>query len=244
MTTAIVYSGLLVLSFILLFSTESGRLISIGVRLLPLAALALLWIHTLFFRIPGRKGLASGILIGLTYFLAYPMVFAPAVGSLALAFLDRTRRLPVEVFGGHDAAHHLTAIYHPGASGFTQKVVRQVCKSLAHRGFHVEMKSAFPGSVDGAKDAVLLASPIYGGRIRPPLMRVIKSVPWPGRRAFLVLTGSDPDNERADLQRAGQIVTDLGGEVRSGVKLITHHGDDRTKERIEGFISGLTKEME
>ena len=244
MTTEIVYSGLLILSFILFFSTESGRMIPFGVRLLPLAALALLWVHTVNFRLPGRKGLVAGILIGFTYFLAYPMVFAPAIGSLVLAFLDRTHRLPIEVFGRPEAEKNLTVIYHPGASGFLRRVVRQVCEGLAAEGIYIEMKCAFPGSVDGVKDTLILASPIYAGRIRPPLVRVIKSVTWQGRTAFFVLTGTDPDNDKEDLQRAAKVVTALGGDVKAGVKLVTHHGEEETRNRIAKFTASLVEIMQ
>ncbi|MBA7548131.1 hypothetical protein ES705_40577 [subsurface metagenome] len=60
MNFAIIYTIIILLLSIPFFVTNIARIIPIGVRIFPfVAAISLLWLHTIFFRLKGRTGVLS-----------------------------------------------------------------------------------------------------------------------------------------------------------------------------------------
>ena len=98
MNFAIIYTMIILLLSIPLFITNFARIIPIGVRILPfVAAISLLWLHTIFFRLKGRMGVMGIILLIIFYFLTYIIILPAGAGSMVVSILDREKNIPAEI---------------------------------------------------------------------------------------------------------------------------------------------------
>lgn len=241
MTFAIVHSVLLGVSFVLLLATAVGRMIPFGVRLLPLVAATALWLHTIYFRLQERDGIGAGFLIGFFYLIAYVMVFLPAIGGVVIAILDRPREVAVETMGAEGGGEQVLLVYHPGVTGFTGEVIKELGRQLEKKGYHVTLRGADPGRKLELESisAVGFASPVYAGTIRPPLARVIRRSDLKDKNTFVVLTGTDPDNAERDTEKAAEKVTEKGGRVAGKIKLIATEDWKQVRNQIGMFADAL-----
>ncbi len=245
MTFAIVFTVLLVISIFPLYFTGMARMIPAGVRILPFIAIAILWIHTILFRLPGKTGAAGVILLVLFYFIAIVLVFIPALGTVVIGIMDRPQDIQSASFGDQSSPRKTVIVYHPGASSFMPDVIQHLAESLAASGFYVTLYSAHPRvSVSVPEGAVLgLASPVYAGTIRPPLEEFIKKSDLRDRNCFVLLTGSDPDNIEKDTAKAASLVEERGGKVLESVKIIQKKDRETVYPQIEQFVKKLTEEL-
>ncbi|GAH97125.1 unnamed protein product, partial [marine sediment metagenome] len=134
MNFAIIYTIIILLLGIPLFITNFAKLIPmpIGVKIFPfVAAISLLWLHTIFFRLKGRTGVMAIILLIIFYFLTYIIILPTGAGSMVVSILDREKNIPAETIGSDDCPEQIYIVYHPGISKFTTKVLRALAENIA-----------------------------------------------------------------------------------------------------------------
>lgn len=245
MSFAIIYTVLLVLSVFPLFLTATGRMIPIGVRIFPFIAIIILWIYTLFFKIRGRSGFLGPLLLILFYFCAYIMVFLPAVGSIIIGRMDRPRNLPPVIAGDLKSQNHIAMVYHPGASDFTADVLTRLSKTLGEEGYKITLYTARSDlSLDTTEVAAVgVASPVYGGRIRPPLENFINNADLRGINCFVILTGGDGNSSDRETLKAASLIEKRGGIVVDRAKFITQKDRKKVYSEVDRFGKNLLHKL-
>jgi hypothetical protein len=245
MIFALVFSALLLLSLLPLNLTYMASRLPAGVRLLPLFTTALLWLHTLLFRLQGRGGAGGVLLLVLFYFMAIALVFLPALSSLLFAVLDRPHDRFPAVYGDESASKEIYLVVHPGASDFPSAVTERLAEQLAAAGFRVTVHTA---RADlrleiGRAEALGLISPLYAGSIRPPLMQFIANNKLKKARCFLLLTGKDSHRPKKDLARAEALVKAQGGKVIAGAKAIARRDRGPAFAVVERLVAELAGKL-
>jgi len=227
MVFALVFTVLLLLCLLPLNLTAMSRMLPAGVRFLPLLVTALLWAHTLLFRLKGRGGAVGVVILVFFYILTIGLVFLPTLSSLLFAVLDRPHDRPPSIYGQDRFDREIFLVVHPGPSDFPSAVTEHMAETLAAAGFRVTVYSARADlRLEAGKAAALgLISPIYAGRIRPPLENFIANNDLKGIKCFWLLAGSDPNSGDSDIARATPLVEARGGKVIAGTKVIA--GKDR-----------------
>ncbi|GAB4360047.1 MAG: hypothetical protein Kow0026_22100 [Oricola sp.] len=138
-------------------------------------------------------------------FLRRAVVAAAVVTALlggAFAWLDRQVHretvTPLETLNEGGTAGRALAVLSPGMSDFPADVMAAFTSGLAESGWRIDRTTASSQATTaiGAYDLVVLASPIYGSRVAPPLQDYIARVgDFGGRRVVAVITaGGNPDD--------------------------------------------------
>jgi len=246
MNFAIIYTVIILLLAIPFFITNFARIIPIGVRIIPLvAAISLLWLHTIFFRLKGRTGIMAIILLIIFYFLTYIIILPMGAGSMMFSILDREKNIPAETIGNNDSTEQIYIVYHPGMSKFTTKVLRALAENIAGNNYEVTLYCAGKDLQINLPDAkaIGLASPIYAGSIRPPLENFIQQNEFSGIECFVVLTGSNKEGRETDISKAAKLIEEKGGKIIGKEKFITSDKEDELQEKIKLFSKELIEKL-
>jgi hypothetical protein len=246
MNFAIIYTIIILLLGIPFFITNFARIIPLGVRIFPfVAAISLLWLHTIFFRLKGKMGVMGIILLIIFYFLTYIIILPAGVGSAVVSILDREKNIPAEIIGSDDSIEQIYMVYHPGMSKFTTKVLRALAENIAQNNYKVTLYSAGKDLQINLADAraIGFASPVYAGLIRPPLEDFIQRNELSGIECFLVLTGSDREGREADTSKAAKLIEEKGGKIVGKEKFITSDQEDELQVKIDLFSQELIEKL-
>jgi hypothetical protein len=238
---AAVYTCVLVVAGILIFASSFGRMLPAGVKFVPLLSIALIWAHTFFSSFGNGSNIPGTILIILFYFFTFVIVAPLSLGILFFAVLDRERSLPPEVIGDPSRKDKVCVIYHPGMSDFTITGIRTFAFKLAEKGFSTTIATANKALAVIFKNykALVFASPVYGGVVRPPLIRFIERNNLSGLACFILLTGSVKETAVPDMQKAAQIVTASKGSVTGAIKVTTKESEQELRKVLENFGSEI-----
>jgi hypothetical protein len=246
MNFAIIYTIIILLLGIPFFITNFARIIPLGVRIFPfVAAISLLWLHTIFFRLKGKMGVMGIILLIIFYFLTYIIILPAGVGSAVVSILDREKNIPAETIGSDDSIEQIYMVYHPGMSKFTTKVLRALAENIAQNNYKVTLYSAGKDLQINLADAraIGFASPVYAGLIRPPLEDFIQRNELSGIECFVVLTGSDREGREADTSKAAKLIEEKGGKIVGKEKFITSDQEDELQVKIDLFSQELIEKL-
>jgi hypothetical protein len=246
MNFAIIYTIIILLLGIPFFITNFARIIPLGVRIFPfVAAISLLWLHTIFFRLKGKMGVMGIILLIIFYFLTYIIILPAGVGSAVVSILDREKNIPAEIIGSDDSIEQIYMVYHPGMSKFTTKVLRALAENIAQNNYKVTLYSAGKDLQINLADAraIGFASPVYAGLIRPPLEDFIQRNELSGIECFVVLTGSDREGREADTSKAAKLIEEKGGKIVGKEKFITSDQEDELQVKIDLFSQELIEKL-
>jgi len=246
MNFAILYTIIILLLSIPLFMTNFARIIPIGVRIFPLvAAISLLWLHTIFFRLKGRMGVMGIILLIVFYFLTFIIILPAGVGSAVVSILDREKNIPAETIGSDASIEQIYIVYHPGMSKFTTKVLRVLAENIAQNNYKVTLYSAGEDLQINLADAraIGFASPVYAGLIRPPLSDFIQRNELSGIECFVVLTGGGKESMDVDTAKAAKLIEEKGGKIIEKEKFITSDKENELQEKIKLFSQELIEKL-
>ena len=246
MNFAIIYTIIILLLGMPFFITNFARIIPLGVRIFPfVAAISLLWLHTIFFRLKGKMGVMGIILLIIFYFLTYIIILPAGVGSAVVSILDREKNIPAEIIGSDDSIEQIYMVYHPGMSKFTTKVLRALAENIAQNNYKVTLYSAGKDLQINLADAraIGFASPVYAGVIRPPLSDFIQRNELSGIECFVVLTGSDREGRETDTSKAAKLIEEKGGKIVGKEKFITSDQEDELQVKIDLFSQELIEKL-
>ena len=246
MNFAIIYTIIILLLSIPFFITNFARIIPIGVRIFPfVAAISLLWLHTIFFRLKGRTGVIAIILLIVFYFLTYIIILPMSAVSAVFSILDREKNIPMEIIGSDDSTEQIYIVYHPGASKFTTKVLRALAEDIAQNNYKVTLYYAGKDLQINLADAraIGFASPVYGGVIRPPLEDFIQRNELLGIECFVVLTGGGKGSMDVDTAKAAKLIEEKGGKIIGKEKFITSDKEGELQEKINLFSKELIEKL-
>jgi len=246
MNFAIIYTIIILVLAIPFLTINFARTIPIGVKIFPfIAAISLLWLHTIFFRLKGRTGVIAIILLIIFYFFTYIIILPMGAGSAVLSILDREKNIPTETIGSDDSAEQIYIVYHPGMSKFTTKVLRTLAENIAGNNYKVTLYSAGKDLQINLQDAraIGFASPVYAGLVRPPLEDFIQRNELSGIECFVVLTGSDREGREADTSKAAKLIEEKGGKIIGKEKFITSDKEDELQEKINLFSKELIEKL-
>jgi len=246
MNFAIIYTIIILLLGIPLFITNFARIIPIGVKIFPfVAAIFLLWLHTIFFRLKGGTGIIAIILLIIFYFLTYIIILPAGVGSVVVSILDREKNIPAETIGSDDFTEQIYIIYHPGGSKFTTKVLKALAEDIAQNNYKVTLHCAGKDLQINLQDAraIGFASPVYAGLIRPPLENFIQRNEFSGIKCFVVLTGGGKENIDVDTAKAAKLIEEKDGKIIGREKFITSDKEDELQEKIDLFTKELLEKL-
>jgi len=247
MNFAIIYTIIILLLGIPLFITNSTRGIPIGIRMFPfVAAISLLWLHTIFFRLKGRTGVMAIILLIIFYFLTYIIILPAGVGSAVISIMDREKNIPAETIGSDDSPEQIYIVYHPGGSKFTTKVLRALAEDIAQNNYKVTLYCAGKDLQINLKEAraIGFASPIYADLIRPPLADFIQRNEFSGIKCFVVLTGSyNKERREVDIAKVAKLIEEKGGMVIGKEKFMISDKENELQEKIDLFSKVLIEKL-
>jgi len=247
MNFAIIYTIIILLLGIPLFITNSTRGIPIGIRMFPfVAAISLLWLHTIFFRLKGRTGVMAIILLIIFYFLTYIIILPAGVGSAVISIMDREKNIPAETIGSDDSTEQIYIVYHPGGSKFTTKVLRALAEDIAQNNYKVTLYCAGKDLQINLKEAraIGFASPVYADLIRPPLADFIQRNEFSGIKCFVVLTGSyNKERREVDIAKVAKLIEEKGGMVIGKEKFMISDKENELQEKIDLFSKELLEKL-
>lgn len=248
MNFAIVYTIIILLLGIPFFTTNFAKLIPIpmGVKIFPfVAAISLLWLHTIFFRLKGRAGVMAIILLIIFYFLTFIIILPVGVASMVVSISDREKNIPPQTIGSEDCPEQIYIVYHPGVSKFTTKVARALAEDIAQNNYKVTLYCARKDLQINFKDtrAIGFASPVYAGLIRPPLAGFIQRNEFSGIKCFVVLTGSYKELKEVNIAEAVKLIEEKNGEIIGREKFITSDKEDELQEKINLFSKELIEKL-
>jgi hypothetical protein len=216
-----------------------------GFAVVGIIAIGILWAVALWRQMPG--GLKVPLLIVFSI-----MALVSVIGSLVSIGtglsdrFDRPRSEAPIVMGGGSSSASIAIVYHPGGSGFTKKIVTRLGEDLAARGYAVSIMTAHPGRAFDQKSyrALILASPVYGGEIRPPLKEFVDAHSPLSLPVFAILAGWFAAFNEADLQRLSELASKGGANLKKSIKLVWGGSRKAFGERIASFadvIDGFLK---
>ena len=248
MNFATVYTTIILLLGIPFFITNFAKLIPIpmGVKIFPfVAAISLLWLHTIFFRLKGKMGVMTIILLIIFYFLTYIIILPAGVASMVFFISDREKHIPAETIGSDDSTEQIYIVYHPGMSKFTTKVVRTLAENIARNNYKVTLYCAGKDLQINLQDAraIGFASPVYAGLIRPPLENFIRQNEFSGIKCFVVLAGSYKETIGVDTAKAAKLIEEKNGEIIGKEQFITFDKEDELQEKINLFSKELIEKL-
>ncbi len=148
------------------------------------------------------------ILIGL---IALPNAYVVLIGA------DRARNNKPVVFEQADSVKSVAVVYHPGGSGFQKRINTLIAGRLSGKGIKVTLYTAGPDLKINPKEvsAIILSSPVYGSKPRPPFVDFINSADLKGVKCFVILSGwftdISPEMKEAMKSRMKQLIEPRGG---------------------------------
>lgn len=221
-----------ILFFPILFKTE------LRVNLMPLVALAVLWLHWFLFH--GKSGApALSVILWILFAFIGLQVLSPTVLA-AFAIADRDRVAAPIVIGNADSPKAVAMVYHPGASKLPKTVNTLIAERLADNGCEVTLYTAHAElRIDPKKvSAIGLSSPVYLGVIRPPLSDFIKRTDLAGVKCFVITTGWFTPEQ---VEPVKELIESKGG-IFIGGKKFTFSTAARAAE-VAAFVDSIKDEF-
>lgn len=149
---------------------------------------------------------------------------------------DSARNRKPVVFGaGGDKS--IAIVYHPGGSGFQKRINTLIADKLALKGFRVTLYTASPSLKIDPKEvsAIILSSPVYGGKPRPPFVDFINNAGLKGVKCYVILSGwftdINPEMKETMTGRMKQLIESRGG-IFIGYRKFSAFVSDLDKESL------------
>jgi hypothetical protein len=245
MTFAIISSGIIFVLGIFLFITSMGKMLPIGIKLLPFISVAILWIETYFFTMQDKGGVLKVLLLIAFWILVGVFVFPVGAGNIVFSFLDMEKVLPPEIIGDPSRKDKICFVYHPGMSDFTITNIRTCALKLSEKGYSVTIASAHKRLQVIIKNykALVFSSPVYAGTARPPLTRFIETNDLSGTKCFLLLTGGGSSTAATELDKASKLIAKSNGSVSSSIKAAQDQSDEDRRRNLESFAANIALSM-
>lgn len=169
----------------------------------------------------------SGILRGLL--IAVLIVAALAAGSLAWLNwrVNRETVTPLQTLNGDGAAGRALAVLSPGLSAFPADVMTAFENGLVEKGWrigHTTASAEAPADFQDY-DLIVLASPIYSGKVAPPMLAYIERAgDFAGKKiAVLVTAGGKPDDSIANTKA---LLTENGARIAAAHGYAVYQSND------------------
>lgn len=226
---------IVVLGFLGMIVTQIGRQLPFVIKAIPIFALVLFWINSLVFRIPEQTGAVSIILVITFYILFIVFILPVGIGSFFFASLDRERDSEPVVAGNPDGKRLIYIVYHSGGSGFTRRAIDAFARYFIDSDIKIIMYSAHH-RLDIAlrkADAVGFVSPVYAGKIRPPVADYINRMELNEIKCFNLLTGADKNSAESNLKETEDMLTDKGASVIGGIKALSLRSEPPLNEQVK-----------
>lgn len=167
------------------------------------------------------------------------------VGTTLSNRFDQPKSESALVIGKECSSGRIAIVFHPGGSGFTRGIVKQLGEDLAQRGYAVTVLTAHP-DVDfdqGAYRALVIVSPVYGGEIRPPLLAFMHAHSPLSIPVFAVLTGWFGAMRDADLQRLSQATAQDSLTIREAVKIAWGDRAGAKAEKLGSLVNAIAESL-
>ncbi len=241
MVFGLVMTFILLLSGLSLFRTGIGRMIPAGVRIVPFLELGLLWLCLLVLR-----GRWTGALVMVQFWVVFALMILPSAGGLwILESFDRERRIGPLGLGNPSGSKEILAVFHPGASDFTASALRELGACCSNTPYKLVLYSARRGLRLDLRQAaaVVFASPIYAGSIRPPVTHFLERTDLSGVRCVLLLTGSAAAADQ-DFGRAVPFVEARGGKIIAKTKVLQGKQAPALRDQMRPFFQDLLARLD
>ncbi len=211
-----------------------------GFTVVGLIAAGILWAVALWLQMPA--GLKVPLLIVFSILVLVSVIGSlVSVGTVLSERFDKPRSEAPVVIGEGSSSGQIAIVYHPGGSRFTRKIVTRLGEDLAARGYAVSIMTAHPGLALDQKSykALILASPVYGGQIRPPLREFVNAHPPISLPVFAILAGWFAAFKDEDLQRLSELASQKGMKLKETTKLVWGGSGKAFEERIGSFAEAV-----
>ncbi len=225
MNFAIIFTVILGFCTLGMFISGMGKMIPIGVKIVPLFAIAALWGYTIIHQMTGKAGIAGVLLMIFFYFVLITMALPAGLGMWFIAFLDREQNIPAVTLGNPSGSKSIFIIYHPGGTSFTTNTLKQFGGEFSKTDYKIVLYSANKNLKINIKDAAAVGftSPVYGAQIRPPLENYIKNNDLSGIKSFILLTGGGPINaQQNELDSTEKLLKEKEAKVFDREKFIQY----------------------
>lgn len=171
-----------------------------------------------------------------------PLCLLTLFGMGCQSLWDRPADRDPVMLGSDAAAVRCIVVYHPGASSFVTDTVDELGAELAARGFSVELMTAGPDKKipRDSFNALILASPVYGAEIRPPVKEfVAHNAPFTVP-VFVLLTGLFPGfYQEYDLPNLEKFLGEYGLTLTAATKLKVGSNATRVRQRTKEFADEI-----
>ncbi len=251
MTFGIVFTAIIIISSLSLFLLPTARMFPFGMRVgMVLLPLALLWLHTFVYRIPGDINFFSHLLMVLFYFFTFVMVLPMSLGTWVIGIFDLPKNYAPVKTGASNASREIAVVYHPGGSPFTKSVVTRLAENISGSEYAVTLYTASGSlAIDTKKPAaIVLSSPVYGSMIRPALQDFIAEHDLSGVKIFIVHTGGGPLESEEEFQFDLTLLKDKGAKVIDKTKFAMTMPDQKkspdTEKKLDAEIVNYAKFMQ
>jgi hypothetical protein len=237
LTAAIIFTGVLAFCSIFSLVSRSAKIMPSGMKIVPLVAIAAVWILAAF---PGMP-LGLKIPLNIIFYFIFTVISVPVgIGSLIFSIGDREHsRTPVVV--GTDASKgRVAVVYHPGMSPFTEQTVKLLASELNKKGYSVTLMTASrKAAVEPSHKAVVVSSPVYGGVTRPPMDDFLAANGPFTAPCFAFLTGGGPSVKGLDVERIEAMVKMEGGALAGGIKISQTTAEKEREKEISLFAETI-----
>jgi hypothetical protein len=193
-----------------------------GWVVVTLITVGFLWSLVLWTGMPGALRVVFLVLVSILGLVCVMGALASINEGLTRKF-DLPRNDPAVTMGPSDSKVRIAIVYHPGGSPFPKRVVTALGEKLAAQGCSIVIMTANPGLnfKQTDFDALVLSSPVYGGKVRPPLLDFVSARAPFSMPVYAVLTGGlkgwDEHNLKAlsDALAASKVTTTAAIKVNT-----------------------------
>lgn len=236
----IIITTIVLISFSGMVLTGFGRMLPIAIKAFPFIALIIFWLNSLLFRLQGQGGTLSVILVIVFYLLFIVIILPLGLGSYFFSTLDREQKIGPIITGNPQGNKLIYLIFHPGGSKLPTNTVQTFGKMLDQSDIRVEIYSAHHELQLNLKNAVAVgfSSPLYAGKIRPPVLDYINSVNFEGYKTFLILTSGGKTPHDKDVEKTSEILSGKGAEFIGGVKVAAME-ESPIEEQLQPLIDQI-----
>lgn len=214
----IIVTLLLILCSVSMFITGIGKLMPPAFKIIPLLAALVYWAVIAIHHFSGKTGIAGVLLLIIFYFLLFLTILTTVMvwmGDIG----DREKHIPAITIGEGPADKTVYIVYHSGITPVLTNIINGFAGQMSLSGYKTILYCAnndLTLDLKGAA-AVGFASPIYGGKIRPPVVNFIRKNNLKGVRSFIILTSGGPD-DRGEIAAAAGEIEKQGGSIIGSAK--------------------------
>jgi hypothetical protein len=243
MVLSIIATIFLIFGTISMFIASPGYSIPIWAKFIPLLAAFALWGCRLLKWKSGKTGIAGILLLAFFYavtiFYTLPSVIFLWVGNAG----DIEKNIPVSTSGNAESEKTIFIIYHPGFSPFTTNIIHGISDEAGEEGYKIVLYCVNKNlkiNLNKAS-AVVISSPLYFGRIRPPLINYIRNNDFRGIRTFILLTCGSPyeSNQKNYLDECKSEIAGYVPEIMGGEAFSLEEKPAGTKIKIRQFVKEI-----